>query len=174
MKILLVVLLAFSLLHFFGNKTMVIGKDTITMGDTITATSSTIGPGRPATKPPEGYLPLEPSENTPTIGKIAHDLLVGNFGDMTPFTITSPDGNVKRYMARVDAHYHAPPPKGTPPEAQKKYPKPWGWHKGVTVYKADPAKSTIEDYVPEKPENGRTQFLQRIDQFYEQLGMKPN
>lgn len=153
---------------------MVIGKEQVIMEDTIPATSSSIGPGRPAIKPPEGYLALEPSENTSTIGKVAHNLLNGNYGDMMPFRIVEPDGKSHSYMARVDAHYHKPPPTGATPEEAAKYPKPWGWHKGVTVYKADPARAGVEDYVPESPENPRMKFLQRIDQFYQQLGMKTN
>lgn len=173
MKILLVVLLALSLSHLLGNRTMAIGKDTVNVEETMPPKDKSIGPGHPATSPPEGYVNLPESEKTQAVGQVAKSLLGGDFGAMTPFTVTSSDGKTKRYMARVDAHYHPPPPQGTPPEEMSKYPKPWGWHKGVTVYKADPSKATIEDYVPEAPENPRMKFLQRIDQFYEQLGMMP-
>jgi hypothetical protein len=170
MKILLVVLLTL----IFGSKIMVIGQDTVVMEASVPAADTSIGPGRPATKPPQGYLSLESNENNATLGKIARSLLGGDYGTMTPFHITDADGKTRRYMARVDAHYHAPPPAGTPQEEMAKYPKPWGWHKGVTIYKADPSKNSIEDYVPESPENPRMKFLQRIDQFYEQFGIKPN
>jgi hypothetical protein len=74
-------------------------------------------------------------------------------------------------MARVEPHFHAIPPPGTPSEELKKFPKPWGWHKGVTVYKAAPGVKN-EEYTPDKPTSGRTQILQRIDNFLGQFGEK--
>ena len=148
---------------------MVVGKDTVMLENTIPATDNSIGPGRPATKPPVGYVPLAVGENTSTIGQVARSLLGGNYCDMTPFTIAMSDGSYKRYMARVDAHYHQPPPAGSSPNTQAKYPKPWGWHKGVTIYKSDPSKTSIEDYVPNRKDNARISFLKRIDEFFQEL-----
>ena len=130
-----------------------------------------IGPGPQGApkSPPVGYVPLPKNEITPTIGKIAHDLLNGEFGTTTPFSI----GN-KRYMARLEPHYHPSPPAGcgTPalPDCDiSKFPKPWGWHKGCTVYKAAEA-TTVEDYAPPTDEsNPRVKWLQRIDDFYNAL-----
>ncbi len=67
-------------------------------------------------------------EKTTTIGMIAVSLLGGQMGALTPFSIGD-----RRYIARVEPHYHPYPPPGAD---TSKYPKPWGWHKGVTVYKA--------------------------------------
>jgi hypothetical protein len=127
-----------------------------------------VGPGPtgvPGT-PPKGYVALSPGERNAAIGKVAASLLGGTWGALTPFRV----GN-KHYMARVEPHHHPAPPAGASPEEQKKYPKPWGWHKGVTVYKAssEPVAST-EEYTPDKPQSGRMQFLQRIDQFLNSLG----
>lgn len=80
-------------------------------------------------KPPNGYSALKADEITSEISSIAKGLLSGDYGTQTPFTI---DGN--NYMARVEPHRHATPPPGSSEEEKKKYPKPWGWHKGVTVY----------------------------------------
>lgn len=134
-----------------------------------------VGPGANGVpgKPPTGYLPLPASEKSATIGKIASSLLGGEWGALTPFSISG-----KRYMARVEPHFHPIPPPGTPPGELKKFPKPWGWHKGVTVYKAASAKAEEKptasetEYSPDKPVSGRVQLLQRIDNFLTQFGDK--
>lgn len=67
---------------------------------------------------PEGYRTLKgrvPEGVTST----AKGLLAGEYGTETPFEI---DG--KRYLGRVEQHYHPPGYQGGPN----------GWHKGVTVY----------------------------------------
>ncbi len=118
------------------------------------------GPNGIPGSPPKGYVALSPGENSRAIGKVAASLLGGEWGALTPFRIGE-----KRYMARVEPHYHPPPPQGADPS---KYPKPWGWHKGVTVYKAV-ATTKVEDVETEtkedKPATGRSLLLQRIDNF---------
>ena len=146
---------------------MVICKEIVTVEESVPPKDASIGIGRPAKGPPQGFVVLPENEKTPAVGQVAKSLLGGEFGTTTPFTI---DGH--QFMARVEPHYHQPPPAGTPPEEQRKYPKPWGWHKGVTVYKS--AKPTVEDYMPEPAENPRIKFLQRIDQLYQELGVKLN
>lgn len=123
-----------------------------------------IGPGPtgvPGT-PPKGYVPLPSGERSAAIGKVAASLLGGTWGALTPFRVGE-----KHYMARVEPHHHPAPPDGASPEEQKKYPKPWGWHKGVTVYKA--AGAVAEQYAPDAPLPGRIQILDRL---LEKLGKK--
>lgn len=103
--------------------------------------------------PPAGYQPLANGEITPEVSQVAKGLLGGEMGTQTPFSVDE-----KQYMARVETHYHPPPPQGSTPAEQAKYQKPWGYHKGVTVYK--PA----DNYQPDRPASGRLQLLQRIDQ----------
>ena len=172
MKILLAILLALSLSHVIGNTIMAIGKDIVTMESSIPPKDNSIGPGRLPNGPPNGYIPLTVGENNATIGQVARSLLGGEFGTTTPFRITTSDGKSIRYMARVEPHYHPPPPPNTPQDQLYKYPKPWNWHKGVTIYKADPSKATLEDYIPESSDDAREKLLQRIDEFYRQFGIK--
>jgi len=111
--------------------------------------------------PPVGYRPLLPKENNAEIGSIALTILRSStLGDQTPFIL---DG--QHYMGRTEPHFHPPPPKGTDPSEFSKYPKPWGWHKGVTVFKAkEEAQSSSEDFTPPSPSNSqaRMKLLQRV------------
>lgn len=117
-----------------------------------------------AGSPPSGYIPLPSSEKTDEISQIATSLLKGNFGQITPFT-----SNGKHYAGRVEPHFHPYPPSGADPT---KYVKPWGWHKGVTVYKA-----TDETHTPTPTEVAKTpstpkdrlSLLQRIDSILDQF-----
>jgi hypothetical protein len=108
--------------------------------------------------PPAGYQTLANGETTPEISQVAKELLGGAMGTQTPFSI---DG--KQYMARVEQHYHPYPPANATLEEQSHYQKPWGPHKGVTVYKAKGATSPTENYQPDRPASGRLQLLQRLD-----------
>jgi hypothetical protein len=81
--------------------------------------------------PPVGYQWLSNQEVTPEISQIAKQLLNGAMGTQTPFCI---DG--KHYMARVERHFHPYPPPNATPAEKTHYPKPWGKHRGVTIYKA--------------------------------------
>jgi hypothetical protein len=102
------------------NNTIVLGKETVIVGhSSIQAVSL-----------PQGCTPLLAKERTATTGKVARSLLGGEFGTITLFQIGD-----KYYVARVEPHYHPPPPADTPTQELSKYPKPWGWHKGVTIYK---------------------------------------
>ena len=105
-------------------------------------------PGRP----PAGYRPLKSGESNTDIGVTATKILnSSSLGDQTPFTI-----NGKEYMGRTEPHFHPSPPPGADP---KKYPKPWGWHKGVTVFKK------LEDATPAAtPSNSQSRMalLQKI------------
>ncbi len=101
-------------------------------------------PGRP----PAGYRALSKGEGK-GVGVVANKILNSSeLGDQTPFTI---DG--ESYMGRTEPHFHPPPPKGTDPSDFGKYPKPWGWHKGVTVFKASAGTTSSK---------GRMKLLQRI------------
>jgi hypothetical protein len=86
------------------------------------STGRKIGPGPDGvpTSAPEGYRNFR-GHVSPEVVKEANSLLGGAFGTETPFEI-----NGKKYMARVEPHYHPPGFKGGPN----------GWHKGVTVYEA--------------------------------------
>jgi hypothetical protein len=70
--------------------------------------------------------PLRPEETTPAIEKRAKEILDANhdaaMGTEVPFEI---DGGA--YVARIEEHYHEP---GGPL-------RPWGHHRGVTVYRAE-------------------------------------
>jgi hypothetical protein len=83
-----------------------------------------IGPGPNGVpgRAPDGYQPLR-GHISPEVAAEAKSLLHGDWGTETPF-----EANGKRYMARVEPHYHPPGFKGGPN----------GWHKGVTVYDAKP------------------------------------
>ncbi len=112
---------------------------------------------------PKGYKPLRPGENTGEVGAAASKILNSSqLGDQTPFTIDD-----QLYMGRTEPHYHPPPPQGTDPSEFKKYPKPWGWHKGVTVFKAvegTKAPAIAENFEPLVPSNSQTRMklLQRV------------
>ena len=108
--------------------------------------------------PPAGFRPLQPGEKSKDIGAAATSILNSSeLGDQTPFEI---DG--EQYMGRTEPHYHAPPPPGEDPS---KYPKPWGWHKGVTVFKAEGGTTAPGiNYMPSQPSNSQTRMklLQRM------------
>lgn len=105
--------------------------------------------------PPSGYARL--NKTTPEVAAVAKKLLGGEFGTLTPF-----ESNGVKYMARVEPHYHKPPPTGADPA---QYPKPWGWHKGVTIYQKSDGKS--ENKLNNSP--ARKDLFQRIDDFLNQI-----
>lgn len=110
-------------------------------------------PGRP----PAGYRPLRPGESNKAIGTAALQILNSSeLGDQTPFSIGE-----QLYMGRTEPHYHDPPPQGEDP---KKYPKPWGWHKGVTVFKAQEGTKAPDSKEPSDSSNpqSRMKMLQRV------------
>jgi len=118
--------------------------------------------------PPEGYAPLSTGESNAAIGQAARQILENStLGDQVPFTIEG-----KRYMGRSEPHFHPIPPAGAD---KSKYPKPWGWHRGVTVFKAVEGGSTPEGASVNTPpagssnSKGRMSMLQRIDDFLEGL-----
>lgn len=106
-----------------------------------------IGPGAVGipSGPPAGYVILK--EVTPEISSLAKSLLKGDYGTMTPFTI---DG--KKYIARVEPHYHPPDYKNGPKN----------WHKGVSVFIKEEKLDSDNKSIPSK---SRLQLLQRIDNF---------
>lgn len=109
---------------------------------------------------PAGYRPLQKGESSRQIGAAASQILNSSeLGDQTPFTIGD-----QLYIGRTEPHYHPPPPPGADPS---KYPKPWGWHKGVTVFKAQEgtkAPSGGESQEPVSGPQGRMKLLQRVQQ----------
>lgn len=117
--------------------------------------NNTIGPGPTGgpKSPPMGYSRL-PNPST-QVGTIAKKLLGGQFGTMTPFEISG-----AKYMARVEPHYHKYPPPGADPS---KYPKPFGWHKGVTVYQS--GNNSVTKNAPAS----REKLFQRIDEFLDEI-----
>lgn len=118
--------------------------------------------------PPHGYMPLGKNETTSEIGAAARQILrTSELGDQVPFTI---DG--QQYIGRSEPHYHEPPPVGTDPSEYSKYPKPWGWHRGVSVFRAKEGTQipASENYQPSSSSTtGRMRMLQRIDDFYSSL-----
>ena len=108
---------------------------------------------------PEGYMPLGKNETTSEIGQAAQKILqTSELGDQVPFTI---DG--QKYIGRSEPHYHEPPPAGTDPSEYSRYPKPWGWHRGVTIYvskNVTPLNTNV---------TSRIKLLQRIDSFFDSL-----
>lgn len=111
-------------------------------------------PNQASGTPPVGYKRLN-SVST-EISSIAKKLLGGEFGSITPFEL-----NGEQYLARVEPHYHQPPPPGAD---ASKYPKPWGWHKGVTVYQ----KNNISEITVNKLENKKDIFS-KIDDFLNKI-----
>ena len=84
-------------------------------------------PGTPA-----GYRSLSSGEVTSDIGQAAQYILQNSsLGDQVTFEI---DG--QNYLARSEPHYHQPPPPDTDPAEMSRYPKPYGWHRGVSVFRA--------------------------------------
>ena len=143
---------------------MTAGQDTVIIEQSILPPDNTITINHPPKIPPKGFVLLPEGEKSPTISKIARGLLGGDFGTLTPFSI-----NTRHFMARVEPHYHNPPPPNATPEEQAKYPKPWGWHKGVTIYKSiNDIKNTFEQ--SSQSISPRMRLLQRIDEFYQQFG----
>lgn len=119
------------------------------------------------TQPPQGYRPLRAGEKTPSISEAAQKILWSfDLGDQIPFTA---DG--EKYMGRVEPHYHSPPPPGTDPSEYGRYPKPWGFHKGVTVYKFITVDhlSPVDNFQPEKPVSGRIQLLERMNNLIDEF-----
>jgi hypothetical protein len=98
---------------------VIINHETVSLGVSTVPAGNTIDQKHVPTAPPEGYIILPEKEKTVTIALVARQLLGGTWGTITPFNI----GN-KRYMARVEPHYH--PLTGALPH---------GWHKGVTIFK---------------------------------------
>lgn len=99
-------------------------------GTPVTETAGQAGSGSPTpaatgqansgqmTGAPQGYQAIR-GQVPPGVSAKARSLLGGDFGTETPFEL---DG--KKYIARVEHHYHPPGYVGGPT----------GWHKGVTVY----------------------------------------
>lgn len=114
---------------------------------------------------PSGYRPLQVQENNEEIGQAAQQILRNStLGDQILFTV---DG--EQYMGRSEPHYHPPPPVGINPSEYGNYPKPWGWHRGVTVFKSLLTDKPSLNYQPPRPTSGRLQILQRIDNIINDL-----
>lgn len=127
-------------------------KELIISDSILPGPNNKIGPGASGvpSSAPLGFQPIK--DSTPEISSVAKNLLKGDFGTMTPFQIGD-----KKYMARVEPHYHSENYKAGPQ----------GWHKGVTVYEA---KDQSNEHSPAPKFNkGRLQFLQRIDSFLNNL-----
>lgn len=125
--------------------------------------------------PPEGYEPLPAGEKSGDIGKAARQILENSsLGDQVPFKIGD-----QLYMGRSEPHFHPAPTaaeKASMSEAElnAKYPAhPWGWHRGVTVFKALEGTSApntgVENTPPESGVKGRMSMLERIDNFLDGL-----
>lgn len=107
--------------------------------------------------PPEGFEPLKQSEVTSVIGAAAKYILEhSTLGDQITFKVGD-----KLFCGRSEPHFHPSPPPGAD---VSKYPKPWGWHRGVTVFKAK--KTTSAAPGNKNPgDKGRTSFLDKVDEF---------
>jgi hypothetical protein len=90
------------------------------------ATRSTSAPALAGLMQAPQRRPLQPQETTPEIEQRAKEILDAKqdapMGTEVPFEI---DG--RAYVARIEEHYHEP---GGPL-------RPWGHHRGVTVYRAE-------------------------------------
>lgn len=137
MKLFILLLCSAILLPHHKDTTTILtfSNETVIIEPNLPEIDKSISAGHPATSPPKGYIALLPTENNEVIGKVACSFLDGDFGTMTPFRIEEKGKPTKQFMARVDAHYHEPPPPNASKEEMRKYQKPWGWHKGVSVYK---------------------------------------
>jgi hypothetical protein len=120
---LLFLLLLLSNIIVFNNETVIVGPSILPADNCVEA-------GHPVKYFPAGYVILPDKEKTVTISKVAYSLLGGKFGTMTPFQI---EGHC--FLARVEPHYHPYPPASLSEKELSKWPKPWGYHKGVTIYK---------------------------------------
>jgi|SRR5579859_1061297 len=138
---------------------MTISTDSIEFELSFIPTDNSIGPKQVPKSTPAGYVLLPDNEKTTIIAQVARKLLGGEWGTITPFKI----GN-KRFLARVEPHYHNPPPPNTSTENLSKYPKPWGWHKGVTIYRA------VGKDLPVTKEDNNFKLLEKIDKFYKEFG----
>lgn len=106
--------------------------------------------------PPEGFMVLPAKEKSQEIGQAATQILKSfQLGDQVPFKIGD-----QLYLGRSEPHFHPHPPNGTPINEQGKYPKPWGWHQGVTVFKAK--EGTNEDNLSPSKSQTRMKLLQRM------------
>lgn len=94
-----------------------------------------------------GKIRLEAGERA-EMGKRAKELLgqIGkmNIGEEAPY-----EYNGIKYIRRVEPHWHDYPVAGAD---VLKYPRPYGWHKGITVYKQ----------IGEIGKAGRLSILRRI------------
>lgn len=79
-----------------------------------------VKPNVPSPVIPAGYRRMASNEVTPELSSRAQSLLGGDYGTTTPFTAS--DG--RDVLAAVELHYHEP--GGVL--------KPWGWHKGVSLF----------------------------------------
>lgn len=132
-----------------------IGKD-----PAIKDLSSSSIPGHP----PEGFVPLKAGESNAAIGAAARNILNSSqLGDQITFKIGD-----QLYVGRSEPHFHPAPPAGADPA---KYPKPWGWHRGVTVFKSkgDAVKPSTVDATESVNTKGRAPLMERIDGFLSQL-----
>lgn len=100
---------------------VVINHETVTIEVSVVPVGNIIDQKHLPTTPPEGYIMLPEKEKTVTIALVARQLLGGAWGTVTPFQISD-----RKYMARIEPHYHSP--NSVPP---------FGWHKGVTIYKKE-------------------------------------
>lgn len=109
-------------MHMQGTQDFADIPKRIPRADASQSTDHTIkaGPDGVPHRPPDGYHAIKGHIPTEVVVK-ARSLLSGDYGTMTPFEV---DG--RKFMARVEPHYH--------PEGYKN--GPTGWHKGVTVYEA--------------------------------------
>jgi len=121
-------LLLFFLLMY--SHTTILSGETVVVGQSLFPTNNIIVAGHPATSLPPNCVILPNKEKTIAISKMAQSFLGGGFGTLTPFQIGD-----QYFVARVEPHYHQPPPPDVSVQQLSKYSKPWGWHKGVTIYK---------------------------------------
>ena len=83
------------------------------MDETVPAEFRTFPP------PPAGYTRMADSDVPAVVMPLLRPLLAGSIGTTTKLPAPGRD-----IVAQIEPHYH--PPGGAT--------KPWGWHKGVTLY----------------------------------------
>ncbi len=136
----------------------------IIIDSALTKVDRSIGPGPmgAAKGPPTGYAFIKMKDISLELKQdfynLASKLLSGKYGTMTFFHIKD-----SKYVARVEAHYHNEPPAHATIQEKNKYPKPWGWHKGVTIYQSIDSKKILNsDSIGYSRSDSRAAIIKRI------------
>lgn len=95
--------------------------------------------------PPKGYKRVSSDSLPKEAITVAQSLLKYDFGALTPFEVDN-----RSFVGRVEPHYHKPGGKA----------RPWGVHKGVTIFESNNSGFFIEEDFPKKSD-----LLSKLDHF---------